>query len=149
MVLFIHLLFGAVIGSVLKSLPLAVFFSFLGHYFLDLFPHIEYPIENIKNNRWGQSFFEILAITIDFVLGIFLIWLLSENSFKIYASAFFAVLPDGLTILSKFSSNKLLKKHDHFHHNMVHILKNKKIPKLWRFSTQVAWVVIFIFLLKS
>jgi hypothetical protein len=149
MVLFIHLLFGAVLGSIIKNLPLAVFFSFLGHYFLDLFPHIEYPIENIKNNRWGQSFFEILAVVVDFLLGIFLIWLLSENSFKIYASAFFAALPDGLTILSKFSSNKLLKKHDHFHHNMVHILKNKKIPKIWRFSTQVAWVVILIFLLKS
>jgi len=149
MILLTHLLLGAVIGLKVKSFFLAIILAFLSHYFLDLFPHIEYPIENIKNNQWRKSFPDLLKIAIDFCLGIFIIFLLSDNSFKVYVCSFFAILPDGLTLLSQIIHNSLLNKHDHFHHDKIHILKYKKIPKFWRFLTQIVVVIISILLLKS
>ena len=55
MILLVHLLFGAAVGSSVKNLPIAIILAFLGHYFLDLFPHIEYPIENIRKKQKSQE----------------------------------------------------------------------------------------------
>jgi len=149
MILLTHLLFGALIGQQIHIFWIAIILSFFGHYFLDFFPHIEYPIENITKNQWQKSFPDFLKVAIDFLLGIFVIFSLSNNSFIVYACSFFAILPDGLSLLSRFCpNNKLLKNHDYFHHKKIHILKDKKISVFWRFLTQIIVVIIAIFLLK-
>jgi hypothetical protein len=149
MILLAHLLLGAVIGEKIKYLVLAIILSFLSHYFLDLFPHIEYPIENIKNNQWQKSFQDFLKVAVDFCLGIFIIFLLSDNSIKVYICAFFAILPDGLTFLGYFLKNRLIKIHNDFHLKEIHFLKDKKISSYWRFLTQVIVIIISVILLKS
>jgi len=146
MILLAHLLVGAVIGFKIKFLGLAIILAFLSHYLLDLFPHIEYPIENIKNNHWQKSFPDFLRVVIDFCLGIFIIFLLSDNFFKVYICAFFAILPDGLTLLNKILTKNLFNKHDYFHEK-IHFLKHKKISNLWRFLSQIIVIIISILLL--
>jgi hypothetical protein len=141
------MLLGAIIGSIIKNIPLAIIFAFLGHYLLDFFPHIEYPIKNIEKKQWQRSIPDFLKVTIDLCLGVALIFLLSNNSFSIYICAFFAILPDGLTLLSKIFSNNLLEWHTYFHHEKIHILKNKKISDFWRFLIQTVIIIILIFLL--
>jgi len=147
MILLAHLLLGAVIGLKVKYLGLAIILAFLSHYFLDLFPHIEYPIENIKNNQWQKSFLDFLRVAIDFCSGIFIIFLLSDNSLKVYLCAFFAILPDGLTFLEYFWHNNFFKKHNEFHLEKVHIFRYKKISNFWRFLTQSIVIILSIYLL--
>jgi len=148
MIILVHLLFGAAIGSRIKYFWLAILLSFLSHYFLDIFPHIEYPIENIKNNQWQKSFSDFLRVITDFILGVSIIFLLSDNSFKVWICAFFAILPDGITFLEYLFHNIFLKKLNSFHTKKIHFLKNKKISIFWRFLNQIVVVIISILLLK-
>ena len=148
MILLAHLLLGAAIGSKINNIPLAVILAFLSHYFLDLFPHIEYPIENIKKNQWSKAKKDILKVFIDFSLGILLILFLSKNYPLIYFCAFFAILPDGLSLLNSFIKNDFLLKHSKFHQEKIHFLKGKKISVFWRIFTQIISIIISILLIK-
>ena len=147
MILFVHLLFGAGIGSVVKNVPLAIALAFLTHYLLDILPHIEYGIENIVKRQWRKITPEVLRIILDLPFGILLIFLLSSNQPIIYICAFFALLPDGFTILNRLMSNKLLDLHDKLH-TKIHFLKHKKISNFWRVLSQSIVVVISIILLR-
>src|SRR3989344_8710480 len=51
MILLAHMLLGAVVGYYTKNIYLAIMLALLCHYFLDLFPHIEYDIKNIKEKK--------------------------------------------------------------------------------------------------
>ena len=79
MILLVHILFGAVIGSAIKNIPLAIVLAFLSHHFLDLLPHIEYPIKNIEKKQWRKAMPDILKVILDFSLGILLILILDRN----------------------------------------------------------------------
>ena len=151
MILLVHLLFGAAIGSAIKNIPLTLILAFLSHYLLDVLPHIEYNIENIREKQWRQAMPDILRVTLDFCLGILLISLFSNPStgsgqLIIYICAFLAILPDGFTVLNYLAPNKILKIHNKLHEK-IHFLKDKKISNFWRIFSQVAVVIISIILL--
>ena len=159
MILLVHLLFGAAIGYILTTNPfLAVILAFLSHYFLDLFPHIEYGIESLEEKQWQKKLPAILKITLDFCLGVLFISLFSNPSTGsgqalIYVCAFFAILPDGFTVLNQIIPNKILKAHDKFHTEKIHFLNQKKISGVpisgsWRITTQVIFFILSIILFK-
>lgn len=148
MILLAHLLFGAAIGHIIKNVPLAIILAFLSHYFLDIFPHVEYNIENIQKKQWKRALPQLLAVLLDFLTGIFLLSLLSDNQPIIYICAIFAILPDGFSFLESVIKNGMLKRCNQFHKDEVHFLKNKKIPNFWRIFSQVLAVVISIAILK-
>lgn len=154
MILLVHLLFGALIGQKILNPFLAIALAFLSHYFLDFFPHIEYDITNITEKRWGKALPDLIKVFSDFFSGIFLIFIFSNNQPVIYLCALFAILPDGLSLLSSnFKNiatleNKFLEKHSDFHHDKLHFLKNKKISNFWRISSQVVAVIICLILFK-
>jgi hypothetical protein len=130
MILLVHIIFGAAIGSLLMQYPIsAIILAFLGHYFLDLLPHIEYSIKNIP------------MIILDFLSGILLIFFFSSNQTIIYACALASLVPDGLTVLGKIISNKFFKNHDKIHEK-AHFLKHKKIPVFTRIFTQSIIVIL-------
>lgn len=147
MILLIHMLFGAAVGSLIKSPPLAIILAFLSHYLLDLIPHKDYYLKDI-NKKWGILRSNILKILLDLCLGILFIFLFSHPpKLVIYVYAFFAILPDGFTVLNNIFSNKVLSSHNLFHEK-IHFLKDKKIPKPWRIINQIIIVVISIYLLN-
>lgn len=148
MILLVHLLFGAAIGSLVKSVPLAIFLAFLSHYFLDFFPHIEYTVIAIRIKQWRDAWREIINISLDVFGGLLLIYLFSKNQPITYLCAFFAILPDGLAILNNYLSNKLLQLHSKFHVEKVHFLQHKKISIFWRIFSQVLSVAVSIAILK-
>jgi hypothetical protein len=148
MILLVHLLFGAAIGSVVKNIPLAIILAFLGHYFLDFIPHIEYHIENTEKKQWQAVLPNILKISLDFLLGTLLILIFSKNQPIIYVCAFFAILPDGFTVLNNLIPNRVLEIHRKFHIEKIHFLKDKKISKFWRIISQVIVVIISVVLMK-
>lgn len=149
MILLVHLLFGAAIGSVVKNVPLAIVLAFLGHYLLDFIPHTEYSLAGTGRYDWIKMWPNILKISIDFFSGILIILLFSNNQPIIYICAFFAILPDGFTVINNFIPNKITGWHDKLHTKKIHFLKYKKIPNFWRILSQVAVAVIFVVLLKT
>jgi len=149
MILLVHMLFGASIGLIFQNTPLAFFLAFLSHYLLDIFPHIEYPIYNIQNKNWKKSFYDFLKVFLDFLIGILLIFLFSNNKLIVYICALFAILPDGLTLIHSLSP-KILNWHHKIHAETIHYLtKQKNFPVFWKIFTQVITVIISIILLQK
>lgn len=158
MILTPHLLFGAAIASQFKNPFLAIILTFLGHYLLDVIPHNEYSIENIKKKQWHKILPDISMVSTDFLFGIFLVLIFSNNQPIVYVCAFFAILSDGIDLLGLFYSNKILKAHRDFHHEKIHFLSNRKLAQaktqyeirisfFWRASTQIIIVIISIILM--
>ena len=164
MILLVHMLFGAAVSSYIKNPFLAVILAFFSHYVLDLIPHIEYNIENIKKAQWDKSLLDILKVASDFLIGVLFIFLFLGWQLIIFIVVFFAILPDGLTVLSYFFQNKFLELHKKFHQKKIHFLRDNpsasfgtaqdkdsvqiKISNFWRITNQVLIIIISIFLLK-
>jgi hypothetical protein len=144
MILLAHLLLGAFIGQKISSPIFAIILAYLSHYILDTLPHIEYSVDNIVNKKWKKSFFDFLKVFLDIFSGLLLIFLLSSNKPIIYICAFFAILPDGLSMLNIVLKNKYLEAHSIFHQTKLHYLKFKKIPLFWRIFSQVLIVALYI-----
>ena len=148
MILLVHMLFGAAIGYTVGNIPLAILLAFLSHYFLDLFPHIEYNIDAIEEKKIKDKLPVIFKIASDLLFGILLVFVLSNNQLIAYIGAFFGILPDGLTIMQNRFPNNFLSFHKKFHTEKVHFLKNKKFSKFWRILSQITVIIISIILLK-
>lgn len=142
------MLLGALIGQKIYSPALAIILALLSHYFLDLIPHIEYPIENIVKKQWKKAAPDIFRVLLDFTLGILIIFSFSRNQPIIYICALFAILPDGLSILSLIVKTRVLEKHNKLHQEKIHFLKYKKISIFWRVLSQVILVIVLITLFK-
>jgi hypothetical protein len=144
------MIFGVAVASLVKSPYLAIVLALLSHYFLDLFPHIEYPIDNLKNIRrnFKKALLELFYLFIDAILGVLFIFIFTNKSLIFFICAIVSIVPDFLTVLSAVLPNKLLKVHDVFHRKYIHFLREKKIPTFYRISTQILIVIISFMILK-
>lgn len=154
MILLVHMLFGVAIGLLFHNPTIAVIAAFLSHYFLDLFPHIEYLdsteelSRQIKTGQWQRKIPDIIKVFFDFLAGFLLVFLFSDNSVLAYACAAAAVIPDGLTVINFIVPNKITAIHHKIHGEKIQYLtKQKKSPIFWRVAIQVAAVIIAIILL--
>lgn len=141
------MLFGVAIGSLVNNVLLALILAFLSHYFLDLLPHIEYPVDNIVNRNWKKSAPDFLKVFLDFILGILLIFLLSKKYLIFYVYAGLAILPDASSLINLIFENKTLENHAKLHQTKIHFLKYKKISTFWRICSQVLVAIISVLLL--
>jgi len=142
-----HLLLGAAIGSKINNVYLAFSLAFISHYILDIIPHIEYPIENLKNKNWPKLLIDIAKIFFDFSIAIAIILIFSSNKPEIYICAFLGILPDLVTGFNHLFPEIAFKIHDRFH-KKIHFLEHKKISNFWRITSQVIVIIISIALLK-
>ena len=149
MILTPHLLLGAAIASKIEYAPLAIILAFSSHYLLDLIPHTEYSIDNIEKKQWQKSLPDILRVFLDFSFGILFILIFSNNQLIVFVGAFFAILPDGLSLLNSVFPNKILKIYSNIHQGKIHFLKYKKISKFWRIASQALIAIISIVLLRG
>lgn len=93
---------------------------------------------------------DFLKLFLDVFLGLSLVFLFSKNNPYIFAAAFLAILPDGFTFLNIIlPENKLLKRHSIFHKTIQILGENKKIPVWVKISSQIAVIVIAIYLLSQ
>jgi len=153
MILIPHLFLSAVIAAKVPFLPLAVILIVISHYLLDLIPHTEYSINNIKKGSWKKSMPDFLRITADLAIGIFLILFIGEFTetpyYILFTGAIVGILPDALTVLGVLlPKNNLLKKHGRLHRR-IHFLEEKKISSFERIATQVIVVMISFAILTS
>ncbi len=149
MILLAHMLLGAAIGAKIHNPYLAILLALLGHYFLDLFPHIEYSIDNIKSKDWKKTLPDVIKVFIDFSLALLIIFLFSNNQPLVYVCALVAIIPDGFTLISSIMEHNILKLHDRIHTQHIHYLtKQKKFPVFWKISTQFVAIIICTLLLR-
>lgn len=146
MILTPHLLVGAALAAKIHPLALAAILALLSHYLLDAVPHWDYSTRAVIEKRWRNSLPVFLKIFFDFLLGIFVIFMLAKNVPLAFAGAFFAVLPDAITplFIILFSGNKLLQKHHFLHDRICHWFRGKKIPLLWKLTSQIIIAVLAI-----
>ena len=147
MILLAHMLFGAATGSIIKNPILAIILASFGHYFLDLFPHVDYSVDNLKNKDWKKSLPDISKISLDIFSALLIIFLFSSNDLLVYICAIVALIPDSMTLISKLFPNKLFSWHDYVHTQKIHLLKYKKISDFWRVLTQLIAISLSILLL--
>ncbi|KKP33096.1 MAG: hypothetical protein A2312_03655 [Candidatus Staskawiczbacteria bacterium RIFOXYB2_FULL_32_9] len=150
MILLVHIIFGTAVGSLFNNPILGIMMALLSHYFLDLFPHIEYPIDNLKNIRtnFKKALPELFYLFIDFALGVLFIFIFTNKSLIFFIYALISIAPDFLTVLSAILPNKILKIHDIFHRKYIHFLRDKKISNFYRISIQIVIVIISFIILK-
>lgn len=150
MILFAHILFGAGIGSLFSQNPLlAGILALLGHYFLDVFPHVEYSIDNLSSKNWKYLLTDLLKVCLDFCLALIAIFFFSKNLPIIYFCAFIAIIPDAFTVISSVFPHRILSLHDKIHTGKIHYLtKQKKFPMFWRITTQIIAIVASIMMLQ-
>jgi len=104
MILIVHALVGAALGSKIHNLWIVSIASVVIHFLLDRLPHWDYgPGDKWNKLSVGGLLFFGLKIFIDFVTVVLTIyWLLTlspANSRYILAGVFFSLLPDGLALL--------------------------------------------------
>lgn len=147
MILLVHIVLGAAMGSIIRNPFLAVILAFLSHYLIDIPPHIEYSIKNIKDRAWEKSLPDFLKVFLDISFGVVLIFLFSQNSPIVYLCGFIAIVPDGLSLIDPILKLKMLKTHSNIHQVKIHFLKNKRVPNFLRILSQVIVVLISILML--
>ncbi|MBI2054192.1 MAG: hypothetical protein HYT36_02570 [Candidatus Staskawiczbacteria bacterium] len=159
MILTPHLVFGAAVGSLAKNPFLAVALAFLSHYVLDMIPHADYSINNIRAKQWQKIMPDCLKVFADFSLGITLIFIFSGNQPIVYISAFFSILSDGFDLLSLFFKAGILTWHGKIHKEKVHSLSSENMAKIgksnikislfWRILSQIAIIVISVAIMAT
>ncbi len=122
MIITVHFLFGAILITTIPNIFLAVFLIIITHYLLDIIPHWEYSIENIKKKNWKKSLPDFLKLAIDFLISVLIVFLFSKNPALALTGGFLSIIPDGLIFLQLVMPNKILKAHLNFH-NKFHLFR--------------------------
>lgn len=146
MIVLVHLLVGAALGSYFKNPVLAIILAFFSHYLLDFIPHIDYRINNIMRGKWPDSLSDFLKISCDTALGLCIIFLTSANKPIVYLCSFFTMIPDVIAYIGVIWPNKFSNWHNGFN-DKVHYYKYKKIPVPWRVLSQITIIVVSIAIL--
>ena len=130
MILSIHAITGAVLGSYGTSPVQASVQGLISHYLIDFLPHFDYKINDIAKGDWESAYLEFLKILADLMIAgaviAFIIYKNPENILSILLGSFFALFPDGLLfihfILSKKSPELLIRRflagHYEFHYKI-------------------------------
>jgi len=155
MILFPHMLAGALIGSKFENLAIIFAAAVCLHFLLDIIPHWDYLENEISEfSKKGFSIF-LGKVAIDIILGGFFVWLLFKDfpvPFRnIVWGAFFGILPDGLVFLNQISGKKInwLKKFQAFHHRLHFLLEaSKKVPLRTGLLLEILTVVILLILIR-
>lgn len=159
MILFFHLVFGAVWGVFISNFWLAVILAFLTHYLLDRLPHWEYNCPGFKT--MDNAFMiarDLFKVSADFFLGIALVIYLSRGSAQqniIIAAAFAGALPDAFLFLywvvKRLKGARMAKKalKTYFiHHLNNHWDITKRFPKWWELASPTAVLILSVVILS-
>jgi hypothetical protein len=148
MILSAHILTAAAIASKVPNPILGIFLAFLSHYLLDAIPHKEYSVKNIFERNWKDSLSDFLKVSLDGLLGVFLVYLIADKNIFIYLGALAGIVPDGIAFLSLlFPKYKLLNIHQSFHHWLHENFQKRKIPAFWEIFSQIAVLALAIYFL--
>jgi hypothetical protein len=151
MILSVHLLAGAAIGSKVKNYWAILVLALLSHFILDALPHWEYT--GLIPNVSGDYFMTVtVKALLDILLGVGVVGLFLRSSRLIRPAlwgAFFALLPDGLIfayVLAQvfFGWNLTFLTYPIAFHDQFHFPdKTDLLP--WRVAVEIFAVALSLF----
>lgn len=141
-----HIIAGAVIASKINSVPVALTIAFFSHYLLDMVPHWEYSLQDLKEKNRGKFFPKISKLITDIIIGFSLVFFFFPHQPIIFIGSLFGILPDILTFVYWLFPSKIMTIY-HNLHSKTHFWKTKKIPVILGISTQVALILVSIIFL--
>lgn len=150
MILLVHALVGATIGSYITNYWLIFLLAVASHFLLDIIPHRDYNTEPLENGMDVTSWPTLVKVALDLGTGIILVLVFTWNSpvkNMIFWGMISSIFPDGLTFLTWRTKNPLLEKITYLHRNIFHTKDNKKTPLLWGISIQIIISLIAVLLL--
>lgn len=164
MILSLHALFGAAIGTQIPDFWGALFLGIIFHYLLDKIPHYEYGIDKIqgKNETASNLIFEYAKVFGDLLFGLLIIFYFRNNftlaqQLGMVGGIIGSLLPDGLLFIS-WQLKKIAKKYNIFTpiyqlslipyqmHMANHFDNKNKIPQLWWNTASSLFLIILIIL---
>jgi len=145
MILSSHMAMGAVIGAKFNNPWLIVVLGVIFHYVLDIIPHDEYDIEDMKAGKVNRGFllssFKVLIdLSVGLGVGIYIYSVSGASFLNIILAMFFSLLPDLFTLVSFFYKSKFLTGLNKFH-QFLHFYKYRKVPYWIRVSTQILVII--------
>jgi hypothetical protein len=150
MILLVHALIGAVIGSYITNYWLIFLLALISHFLMDIIPHRDYNTEPLEESMGITAWPTMIKIALDLGAGIVLILIFVWNSSiksAIFLGMISAIIPDGLTFLYWRTKNSLLGKIALLHRNILHAKDNKKTPLFWGITIQIVISLIAVLLL--
>lgn len=155
MILAPHILVGAAIGSKFASLPGIIALSIFVHYLLDIIPHYDYNIDNIKKSEsvFDKKFLQAFSkIVLDFLAGTAIVMFLTLNSqykVNIFAGLAAALLPDFLFFIFMRRPNLPIIRPLAIFHIKIQWFKKIAKPNFIGLATQAAIAIISIIILAN
>ncbi|MFH1451426.1 MAG: hypothetical protein ABIF89_02345 [bacterium] len=127
MILATHFLAGAAIASKISNPGIALAAALTSHFVLDMVPHDEYPIDNIRDGRWNKSFGDFSRITLDLLFAILMTIIFTKSNFFLLLAGTLAIAPDGISLfLYFFPQSKIFFFLDRIQENKIHLWAAKK-----------------------
>jgi hypothetical protein len=155
MFIFIHLILGLLIGSILDSKILIIITAFLSHFLLDYFPHWDGFFDKEYFERTGTAYLtkkDLYIASIDFILAILTIFIfwhyihysnIDYNKTNIILGGFASIFPDLMKIgyATDLKNQKLYNKYLKFHSN---IQKHEEVDWKIRLVLQALFLITLI-----
>ncbi|MFC1789514.1 hypothetical protein ACFLYY_00880 [Patescibacteria group bacterium] len=146
-----HLLVGAILATKISNPFLGLTLAFLSHFILDLIPHSEYwMLAKNVSGKWNHSKKKIFVVVIDVMIGVLLLWFLSQNKILALVGGFLGVLADFDNVyflFPNFTKNKFFKLDQYSHKLFTHWFKGEKTPLFLGVTTQVIVILVAIYFL--
>lgn len=154
MILFPHMLAGALIGAKTENWGLIFILAIVSHYLLDLLPHWDYSKKEINQLSRKGLFYFLSEVAADLMIGILSIWLLFTPSASQWPyllwGAFWSIFPDGLNFLNHLTNKriKILVQQNEFHERIHWLFNPNKKTLLWTgFIIEGLTIMVLIFLI--
>ena len=110
MIALLHIVIGALLACRIKPPWLALVSAFLSHYVLDLLPHWNYPLLELKRIGFRRAVPELIAGILDVSAGITIVYFVSRNFFLALLGGIIAMLPDIVTFANTIFTNPALSR---------------------------------------
>jgi hypothetical protein len=147
MLLFAHLIVGAVIGLKIQNIWLIILLSLFLHFLMDVIPHSHYTVESLRKKVSDKSRKDFTKVLLDAILGLIVCSILTWHSPRLWQALLgmsFSVLPDFLTFIYWQTKAPFLEWLYNFH---VAIHRKKEPPFLKGLAGQIlaAGIALIIF----
>jgi len=159
MILATHFIVGAAVATNIPNPLLGLLAAIFSHYLLDIIPHRDYSIENLRRQRWKESLGDFSKTGLDFAVGVLVVFYFAKDPLFGFLAGSLAIIPDQLAFLSAgFFKSKLLAAHQNLHCYLPDAVGrlagyanaeefSKKIPLLLGAAEQLLIIVVAIFFL--
>ena len=154
-ILTLHILAGAAIGSKISSPEAVAGLSILAHFVMDAIPHYDYKIDAITNagNKSRKKYLiSLFKIWTDLLTGAFIVMFFvweSPQKYLVILGTAIAVIPDFVLFLHYQNPNLPIIRRIAAFHNKIHWFEKIAKPDFLGLATQAAVTILALIILAA